>query len=75
MGDANLCSEKWDDANYDKKRVAQILRNTLDQNNLEAQDVGTTYVADHAQSNNKISESSIDHVYISCHLVNKLTIR
>ena len=41
---------------------------------LEIQEVGTTYAADHAQSNNQIAESSIDHVYNSCNMTNKITI-
>ena len=47
------------------KKVANNLKNTLEQCGLIIKDVGTTYYADHAQANGNIAESSIDHVYIT----------
>ena len=74
MGDANLCSDKWNEPGYAKKNISKILRNTLDQNDMVTQDIGITYVADHAHKDNIFSESSIDHVYNSESLSDKIVI-
>ena len=78
LGDANLCSEKWTELNYVRKSVAKPLIQCLDQNGLRVQNVGPTFQADHIQSNGKVAESSIDHVYNSlplddCIKLNKLS--
>ena len=69
MGDANLCVDKWKEANCLRKILASILTSTLAQYGLEISDLGPTYQADHAQSNVDISESSIDHIYYSKEIV------
>ena len=74
VGDANLCTEKWDDKDFLHKNVAEILRTSLDQNGLKVNNIGITYTADHTQMNNTIAESAIDHVYNSHRISKKLTI-
>ena len=65
VGDANLCSKKWDETNYVNKKISNQLKNCFLQNGIQIEDVGTTFVADHVQSNGDIAESNIDHVYSS----------
>ena len=63
MGDANLCTEKWNDPKFLKKKVANVLKNTLQQCGIRVHDVWKSYMADHVQQNMEISESALDHVY------------
>ena len=65
MGDANLCTEKWDHEKFRHKNVSNLLRETLEKCDLDVNKVGTTYIADHVSANNTIPESSLDHVYSS----------
>ena len=74
MGDANLCVDKWKEANYLRKILASILTSTLAQYGLKISDLGPTYQADHAQSNVDISESSIDHIYYSKEIVDLIMV-
>ena len=64
VGDANLCSRKWHDHDYDWKRIVEPWKLCLADNGLESLDMGLTYTADHA-INGKITTSAIDHAYIS----------
>ena len=64
-GDANLCGDNWKKDDYDRKSVAQPLLHCLEQNGLLTHDVGTTFQADHLQSNGSVSSSALDHVYSS----------
>ena len=63
MGDANLCSQKWNNVKFLNKNVSIPLRNVLDQNGLINKEVGVTYQSDHLQVNGQIAESALDHVY------------
>ena len=74
MGDANMCQTKWNESNYVYKNVYNVLKSTLERNDLRINNIGTTYKADHEQRNNTIAESSLDHVYNSNALNNKLKI-
>ena len=69
LGDANLCSKKWNDSGYVNKNVAEILKNMLEQEGLECLDIGLTYQADHVQQNGNIASSALDHIYCSKDLV------
>ena len=65
MGDANLCSNKWLNDDYDRKNIANPLLQCLDRNGLEVQNVGVTYQADHVSTDGSLPQSAIDHVYSS----------
>ena len=74
IGDANLCTEKWDNAKLLHKKVSTILRNALEPNDLVSNNVGITYTADHTHGDNKYSESAIDHVYNSRKISDRIQI-
>ena len=74
MGDANLCSEKWDNPKFLHKKVSSILRNALEQNGIVTNNIGITYTADHAHGDNEFAESAIDHVYNSSSISDKIQI-
>jgi hypothetical protein len=65
VGDVNLCSKKWKEPNYLNKKIANQLINCLQQNGIVSEIVGTTFMADHMQTNGDTIESNIDHVYAS----------
>ena len=44
----------WDDPNFLHKKVANSLKNVLEQYGLENKEVGYTYQSDHFQSNGTI---------------------
>ena len=46
LGDANLCSQKWNEPGFVNKNVAEVLKNMLEQEGLQCLDVGLTYQAD-----------------------------
>ena len=73
MGDANLCTKKWKESGFVYKNIYQVLNTTLERNDVRINDVGTTYTSDHLQSNNTFTESSLDHVYNSNSINNKIT--
>ena len=62
MGDLNLDALKWNEPKFVNKNVALILRSMLTSCGLEIQDIGATYMADHVQANQEISQSALDHV-------------
>ena len=68
LGDANLCSLKQNDPGFVNKNVAEILKNSLEQEGLTNMVVGLTFQADHAQPNGNVATSAIDHVYCSRHI-------
>ena len=72
LGDANLCSQKWNEPEFANKNVAAILKNMLEQEGLVNLDVGNTYQSDHVQANGKIAISALDHVYCSKNLAIKM---
>ena len=63
MGDANLCSSKWNDTNFIHKAMATQLKDCLDRNGFVWVTVRPTFQADHCQANGNVIESHIDHVY------------
>ena len=74
MGDANLCSTKWNNHDFLNKNVAIPLKITLDQCGLLSNDVGITYLGDHVQANGMVAQSALDHVYSSKSLDTRLDI-
>ena len=44
LGDANLCSERWDSPTFLHKQVAEELKDTLVQCGLSQIKMGTTYI-------------------------------
>ena len=65
LGDSNLDANKWRGEKFLHAKVAKVFFNTIEQNGLSILNVGNTYMADHAQKNGKVAESSIDHVYVN----------
>ena len=72
LGDANLCSEKWDSPTFTHKRISDELRETLAQCGLKHMYLGKTYLADRLTPEGQEIESSIDHIYASNSISNKL---
>ena len=72
MGDANLCSNKWNEENFLHKKLANQLIHQLDASGLKIVPVGPTFIADHVQNNGDIAESWIDHVYHSNELESQI---
>ena len=75
MGDANLCSLKWETPKYKHKNIAKKLLDTLAQCGLSTAEIGITYLADHAQRNGNIAESALDHVYFSNSLTHNKVVK
>ena len=65
LGDVNLDQNKWMETNFAHGRVANILKEALEENDILVCDLGNTYQANHAQRNGEVAESAIDHVYYS----------
>ena len=65
MGDANLCSNKWNDDNFTHKKMANQLIGTLVACGLYVVPMGPTFVVDHCQTDGSFTESWLDHVYHS----------
>jgi hypothetical protein len=63
MGDANLCSQQWENKEYTNFNVAVELRGILAQNGLKNWDLGKTYMADRLRKDGSLIESAIDHIY------------
>ena len=63
MGDANIDANKWMSPSQLGNKVATKLKACLDRNGFSYKNIGNTYFADHAQSDGKIAESALDHVY------------
>ena len=74
LGDANLCSLKWNDPGFVNKNVAEVLKTMLEQEGLQILEIGLTYQADHAQANGNIASSALDYIYCSRDLVHKITV-
>jgi hypothetical protein len=74
MGDANIDANKWMSTSQTGNKVATKLKACLDRNGFSYKNIGNTYFADHAQSNGKIAESALDHVYSNGQEVKTVTI-
>ena len=46
MGDVNLCSSKWNEADFKLKTIAEEIKSTLAQCGMENIELGPTYLAD-----------------------------
>ena len=62
MGDANLCTKKWNDPSFIYKRISDELNETLTQCGLVVNEMGNTYLADRLSPGGDIIVSAIDHV-------------
>ena len=65
VGDANLCSERWDSPSFLHKKVAGELKETLTQCGLNLIHLGTTYTADRLDGEDNEITSALDHIYAS----------
>ena len=72
MGDANLCTLKWDSPNFKHKRISDELRETITQCGMYQVDLGVTYTADRLDEAGREITSAIDHLYVSNELKDKL---
>ena len=70
LGDANLCSLKWDSPGFLQRRIAEEIRETLIQCGLVQLPLGITYVADRLNDDGSEITSSLDHIYLSVDLEN-----
>ena len=66
LGDANLCSTKWNEKDFTNIRVANELRNTLEGCGLELIEIGHTFLSD-----GNSTESSLDHIYVAKEFVQR----
>ena len=73
MGDANLCSERWNSPLYKYKRIAEELRETITQCGLIQIDMGPTYFADRLNEDGSEVKSCLDHIYMSESLLPRAT--
>ena len=75
LGDANLCSNKWNNSKFLQKNVAAPLKIALDRCGLLFKDIGNTYQSDHIVANGSVPESALDHVYSSKSLEDKIEVK
>ena len=68
LGDINLCSNKWNNADFLHKTVANELKETLTQCGLVIAELGITYVADRLSKDGETISSALDHIYSSKNL-------
>ena len=73
MGDANLCSARWNSPLYKYKRIAEELRETITQCGLIQIDMGPTYFADRLNEDGSEVKSCLDHIYMSESLLPRAT--
>ena len=73
MGDANLCSLKWNNSKFLNRNIAAPLRISLDRCGLLCNDIGITYQSDHTLANGAVPESALDHGHCSVKPINKTT--
>ena len=72
LGDANLCSNRWNLPHFKYKRISDELRETLTQCGLKQLEIGKTYLADRLSPDGAEIESCLDHVYASESILLKL---
>ena len=73
LGDANLCSTKWNDHDFKLKIVAEEIKSTLAQCGMVNIELGHTYLADRMSKEGLPIQSSLDHIYMSDELRNCVT--
>ena len=62
LGDANVCAIKWADPSRKKNKLAQNIKNKLEECGMINLDVGITFTSDIVQKNGKIATSALDHI-------------
>ena len=72
LGDANLCTEKWSELDYVHQLQAEELKSTLALCGLRIAELGQTYLADRLSEQEETISSSIDHIYFSQDLENRI---
>ena len=75
QGDANLCSEKWLEADFTLNYLSDELIGTLAQCGIKNVKLGNTYLADRLSNGGSQIESAIDHTYLTMqqlHCINQL---
>ena len=72
LGDANLCSNRWNSPTFTYKRISDELRETLSQCGIKPIEMGTTYLSDKLSNDGAEIESCLDHVYASENILHKL---
>ena len=75
MGDANLCSERWNATNYTYKRIAGEIQETLIQCGLTQIPLGPTYLADRLDENGMEIQSPIYHAYVSKSILSRTNVQ
>ena len=70
LGDANICAKKWNEDHYKHKKVADTIKNKLEECGMSCRDLGYTFKSDIVQKSGNIATSALDHIYISKALEN-----
>ena len=65
LGDANVCALKWSDPNRKTNKVAELLKNKIEECGMINLEIGETFTSDIVQKNGAIASSALDHIYIS----------
>ena len=72
QGDANLCSNKWLEVDFELHSISNELLSTLALCGMTTCDLGNTYLADRLSPNGETIESALDHVYFSDSVKNRI---
>ena len=64
MGDANICAKKWADPKRKKNKVADCLKNMIEECGLMNLDLGETFTSDIVQKNG-INKDNLLTLYCS----------
>ena len=64
MGDANICTSKWNNPDFKHKSVAEEIKGTLAQCCLLNVELGHTYLADRLNEHGLSIQSSLDHIFL-----------
>jgi hypothetical protein len=75
LGDANICTMKWNETKYKHHKIATEIKNTLTQCGMKNMDIGITYMADNKNKNGEVTESALDHIYIRKEMEPRMTVR
>lgn len=73
LGDANLCSEKWEEPEYIHQVLAEELKGTLALCGLKIAKLGQTYLADRLTEQGNTIRSALDHIYFSQELADQIS--
>ena len=75
LGDANLCSIKWNSPNFLHKKISDELQDTLMNCGLSPIPMGITYTADRLSPDGAEITSALDHIYMTTSMENKTRTR